>query len=50
LTETFKQRLFDGLEKGEVGKLRMTLTLPDKAALDNLAKSLAQIVAMGKQG
>jgi superfamily II DNA or RNA helicase len=48
LAETFKERLCQGLEKGEDGKLRMTVTFPDEAALDNLAKSLAQIVDMGK--
>lgn len=50
LAETFKQRLSEGLEKGEDGKLRMTIALPDESALDNLAKSLAQMVNMGKQG
>jgi hypothetical protein len=48
LAETFKERLCQGLEKGEDGKLRMTITFPDEEALDNLAKSLAQIVDMGK--
>lgn len=50
LAETFKHRLSEGLEKGEDGKLRMTISLPDESALDNLAKSLAQMVNVGKQG
>lgn len=50
LAETFKQRLSEGLEKSDDGKLRMTIAFPDESALDNLAKSLAQMVGMGKQG
>lgn len=50
LAETFKQRLSEGLEKSEDGKLRMTIAFPDESALDNIAKSLAQMVGLGKQG
>ncbi len=49
LAETFKQRLSEGLEKDEDGKLRMTISFPDESALDNLAESLAQMVSMEKQ-
>lgn len=44
LAETFKSRLTECLEKGEDGRLKMTITLPDESVLDGLAKSLAQIV------
>jgi len=43
LAETFKMRLSECLEKGEDGELKMTITLPDEAVLDNLAKSLARM-------
>lgn len=47
LAEIFKERLSECLHKGEDGKLKMTITLPDEAILDNLAKSLARIVGPG---
>jgi SNF2 family DNA or RNA helicase len=43
MAETFKMRLSECLEKGEDGELKMTITLPDEAVLDNLAKSLAKM-------
>jgi len=43
LAETFKMRLSECLEKGEDGELKMTITLPNEAVLDNLAKSLARM-------
>ena len=43
LAETFRMRLSECLEKGEDGELKMTITLPDEAVLDNLAKSLARM-------
>lgn len=49
LAKRFKQRLSEGLEKSEDGKLRMTIAFPDESALDNIAKSLAQMAGMGKQ-
>ena len=39
-----KQRLSECLEKDEKGQLKMTIQLPDEAFLDNMAKSLAQIL------
>jgi superfamily II DNA or RNA helicase len=45
MAETFKQRLSECLEKGEDGRLKMTVTLPDESAIDALCKSLAQILA-----
>ena len=47
LAEIFKNRFSECLNKGADGKLKMTITLPDESVLDNLAKSLAQIVNAG---
>jgi superfamily II DNA or RNA helicase len=47
LAETFKNRFSECIDKGTDGKLKMTITLPDESVLDNLAKSLAQIVNAG---
>lgn len=44
LAESLKSRLADCLEKDENGRLKMTITLPDESVLNNLAKSLAQIL------
>jgi len=45
MAETLKNRLSDCLEKDEKGHLKMTIILPDELVLDNLAKSLAQILS-----
>jgi hypothetical protein len=47
LAESLKSRLADCLEKDENGRLKMTITLPDESVLNNLAKSLAQILGQG---
>ncbi len=47
LTEAFKTRLADCVEEGENGEMKMTVTLPGKDVLDNLAKSLARMVGAG---
>ena len=44
LAKTLESRLAECLEKGEDGRLKMTITLPDETVLINLAKSLSQIV------
>jgi len=44
MTETFRKRLSECLDKDEKGRLKMTITLPDESVLDNMAKSLAQIL------
>ena len=44
MAETFKNRLSECLDRDEKGHLKMTVTLPDESVLDNLAKSLAQIL------
>jgi len=47
IAETLKTNLSDCLEKGEDGKLKMTISFPDEAALDNMSKSLARIMSLG---
>jgi len=44
LAEALKDRLAQCLDRDENGTLKMTITLPDEAVLDNLARSLARIV------
>jgi SNF2 family DNA or RNA helicase len=44
MAESLKSRLSECLEKDETGRLKMTLTLPDESVLNNMAKSLAQIL------
>ena len=46
LADTFKEKLFQCMEREETGKLKMTISLPDEKALDSLARSLAQMVSM----
>jgi superfamily II DNA/RNA helicase len=45
--ETLKHKLSEGLERGEDGQLKMTISFPDESALDNLVKSLARMVSSG---
>jgi len=45
MAEAFKRRLAECLERGEDGRLKMTVTLPDESTLDTLSRSLAQILA-----
>ncbi|MEA1868461.1 MAG: DEAD/DEAH box helicase [Thermodesulfobacteriota bacterium] len=47
MAEAFKSRLQECMEKDENGNLKMTITLPDESVLDNLAKSLAQVLGSG---
>ena len=44
LAEALKNRLAQCLDRDENGALKLTVTLPDEAVLDNLARSLARIV------
>jgi hypothetical protein len=44
MAENLKSRLSECLEKDENGRLKMTIALPDESVLDNLTKSLAQIL------
>ena len=47
LTEIFRKRLSECLDKDDEGRLKMTITLQDESVLNNLAKSLAQILGSG---
>jgi len=47
MAETFKNRLSECLDRDEKGHLKMTITIPGESVLDNLAKSLAQILGSG---
>jgi superfamily II DNA/RNA helicase len=47
MAKNLKSRLSECLEKDENGRLKMTITLPDESVLNNLAKSLAQILGPG---
>jgi superfamily II DNA or RNA helicase len=47
LAGAFKAKLSDCMEKTDDGSLKMTITLPDEAFLDNMARSLAQMVSAG---
>jgi len=44
LAGAFKAKLNDCMEKGDDGSLKMTISIPDETFLDNMAKSLAQMV------
>jgi len=45
MADSLKKGLSESLERGEDGSLKMTITLPDEAALDNLAKSLVRMMS-----
>jgi len=42
-----RNRLSECMEKGADGSLKMAITLPDESVLDNMAKSLAQVLGAG---
>ncbi len=48
LAGAFKAKLSDCMEKADDGTLKMTISLPDEAFLDNMARSLAQMVSAGR--
>jgi superfamily II DNA or RNA helicase len=48
LAGAFKAKLSDCMEKADDGTLKMTISLPDEAFLDNMARSLAQMVNAGR--
>ena len=48
LAGAFKARLSDCMERTDDGSLKMTISLPDEAFLDNMARSLAQMVSAGR--
>jgi hypothetical protein len=48
LAGAFKSKLGECLEKAEDGSLKMTISLPDEAFLDSMARSLARMVNAGR--
>jgi hypothetical protein len=50
LTTDLRSRLTECVEDDPSGKPRLTVTLPDRSALDNLAQTLARLLAVGTQG
>ena len=49
LAAAFKSQLSGCMEKGEDGQFKMTISIPDEAFLDNMARSLAQMVSAGRK-
>jgi superfamily II DNA or RNA helicase len=47
LAGAFKARLSDCMQRTDDGRLSMTITLPDEAFLDTMARSLASMVGVG---
>ena len=47
LAGVFKTKLNECMERTEDGRLNMTITLPDEAFLDTMARSLAGLVGLG---
>jgi superfamily II DNA/RNA helicase len=45
MAEQFRRRLDECLDRDERGRPRLTVTLPDETALENLARSLASLLA-----
>ncbi len=50
IAESVKQRLGECMATDDEGRLRLTVTLPDAAALDHLAGSLARLLSYGQPG
>jgi superfamily II DNA or RNA helicase len=48
LAADLRNRLSECVEESPDGRQQLTVTLPDKAALNNLADALAQLLAVGK--
>jgi SNF2 family DNA or RNA helicase len=48
LSGAFKAKLSNCMEKEEDGSLKMTISIPDEAFLDNMARSLARMVGAGR--
>jgi hypothetical protein len=47
VAEMIKKGLSEYSERGEDGRLKMTISLPDESVLDNMARSLARIIDFG---
>jgi hypothetical protein len=48
LVKTMRAHLSECIEPDPSGKLRMTVTLPDRAAIEQLADTLARLMAFGQ--
>ena len=48
LTEAFRSKLNECMEKHEDGSLSMMIRMPDDTFVQNMARSLAQMVAAGQ--
>ena len=48
LTEAFRSKLNECMEKNDDGSLSMTIRMPDDTFVQNMARSLAQMVAGGQ--
>ncbi|MEI7671338.1 MAG: DEAD/DEAH box helicase [Deltaproteobacteria bacterium] len=48
LTEAFRTKLSECMEKNDDGSLSMTIRMPDDTFVQNMARSLAQMVAAGQ--
>jgi len=49
MVDAFRVKLSDCMEKSEDGRLKMTISIPDETFLDNMARSLAQMVSAGRK-
>jgi hypothetical protein len=47
MVDMLRSRLSECMERGEDGSLKMTITLPNESLLNNMAKSLAQVLGAG---
>ncbi|MFZ3048221.1 MAG: hypothetical protein WA151_20090, partial [Desulfatirhabdiaceae bacterium] len=48
LTEAFRSKLSECMEKNDDGSLSMTIRMPDDTFVQKMARSLAQMVAAGQ--
>jgi hypothetical protein len=48
LTESFRSKLDECMERNEDGSLRMTISMPNETFVQNMARTLARMVAAGQ--
>jgi len=49
LVEVFRKTLSEGIKRDENGEMKMTITLPNEAVLESMARSLAHVASAGIQ-
>jgi SNF2 family DNA or RNA helicase len=49
VAEMLKNRLSECLQRGDDGRLKMTISLPDESILDHFSKSLARIIGLAQK-